>query len=66
MSEAGDSLVRNYVPVFTYLALNPSLHFGKQSETVQTIMMITWKAPWDIGYVEFVETCRTVYHIARE
>ena len=60
LREYADSLIRNYVPGFTYLALNPSFYFGEQPETIQTIMMITWKAQWDI---EYVETCSTVYHI---
>ena len=60
LRECTDSLIRNYVPGFTYLALNPSFYFGEQPYTIQTIMMITWKAQWDI---EYVETCSTVYHI---
>ena len=62
LRECADSLVRNYVPGFTYLALNPSFYFSEQPETIQTIMMITWKAQW---VIEYVETCSTVYHIVR-
>ena len=46
------------MPGFTYLALNSSFHLDEQPETMQTIMMITWKTHWDI---EYFETCSTLY-----
>ena len=49
LRECADSLFRNYVPGFTFLALNPSFYFGEQPETIQTIMMITWKAQWELN-----------------
>ena len=33
LRECTDSLIRNYVPGFTYLALNPSFYFGEQPYT---------------------------------
>ena len=62
LNKAANSLIRNFMEGFTYLALNSSLDFGKEFKTCHTIMMITWKALW---VLEDVEASRTVKNIFR-